>query len=170
MKNTVFRFGFYGAVTICSLFLLGWYVDENLSYSAQEIIGYASMIVSLGFVYFGIKHFRDHQNHGVVSFKKALTIGVLISLITALAFGALDIIYIEYLNPDFTTDYYAHAVEELRNSLPEEEFNTKLAEIESEKEMFSNPLFSFLLMAFTVFIIGFIISLISSVLLQRKTS
>jgi hypothetical protein len=168
MKKTVLRFGLYGAITICILFLLGWFVGKNLGYSAQEIIGYASMIVSLGFVYLGIKHFRDKENSGQVSFKKALTIGVMISLITALAFGIIDIIYIEFLNPDFTADYYAHIVEDLKVTLPEEELGARLAEIEAEKEMFSNPLLSFLLMALTVFIIGFIISLISSLVLQRK--
>lgn len=168
MKKTVLRFGLYGAFSICTLFLLEWLIGKNLDYSVQEIIGYASMIVSLGFVYLGIKHFRDKENNGKLSFKKALTIGVLISLITALAFGVLDIIYIEFLEPDFTTEYYARIVEDLKSTLPEEEFNVKLAEIESEKELFSNPIFSFLLMAMIVFIIGFIISLISSLVLQRK--
>ncbi|MFD2588783.1 DUF4199 domain-containing protein [Croceitalea marina] len=168
MKKTVLRFGIYGAITICLLFLLGWYIGKNLDYGGQEIIGYASMVISLGFVYFGIKHYRDKENEGTISFKKALIIGLLISLITALAFGVLDVIYIEFLNPDFTTDYYATAVEEMRNTMSAEEFEVKLAELESQKELFSNPLFSFLLMAFTVFIIGFIISLISSLILQRK--
>ena len=168
MKKTILRFGIYGAITICILFLLGWYIGKNLDYSAQEIIGYASMIISLSFVYFGIKHFRDKENEGFISFKKALLIGLLISLITAIAFGALDIIYIEFLNPNFTAEYYAHAVEDMRNSLSAEEFEVKLAELESQKELFSNPIFSFLLMALTVFIIGFIISLISSLILQRK--
>ena len=168
MKKTILRFGIYGAITICILFLLGWYIGKNLDYSAQEIIGYASMIISLSFVYFGIKHFRDKENEGFISFKKALLIGLLISLITAIAFGALDIIYIEFINPNFTAEYYAHTVEDMRNSLSAEEFEVKLAELESQKELFSNPIFSFLLMALTVFIIGFIISLISSLILQRK--
>ncbi|MFK7812693.1 MAG: DUF4199 domain-containing protein [Maribacter sp.] len=167
MKKTVLRYGLYGAITISILFIIGWILGKKLDYSSQEIIGYASMIVSLGFVYIGIKHFRDKENNGLVSFRKALTIGVLISLITALVFGVIDIIYLE-LNPDFTTEYYAHAVKDMRAKLPADEFEMKLAELESQKQLFSNPLFSFLLMALTVFIIGFIISLISALILQRK--
>ncbi|NHF60626.1 DUF4199 domain-containing protein [Flavobacteriaceae bacterium TP-CH-4] len=167
MKKTVVRYGLYGAITICVLFLLGWFAGKNLDYSTQEIIGYASMIVSLGFVYVGIKHFRDKENNGSISFKKALTIGVLISLITAIAFGILDVFYIA-INPEFTTEYYAHVTEDMKATLPAEEFKIKLAELESQKELFSNPIFSFLLMALTVLIIGFIISLISALLLQRK--
>ncbi|MFD0861131.1 DUF4199 domain-containing protein [Sungkyunkwania multivorans] len=168
MKKTVVRYGLFGALAICALFLLSLSIGDGLSYSTQEIIGYASMVVSLMFVFFGIKHFRDRENGGKVNFGKALLIGVLISLITAFAFGLLDFVYVKYLNPDFMTTYYDHSVEQLKASLPAEEFEVKLAELEAEKELFMNPLMSFAIMSMTVFVIGFIISLISSLILQRK--
>lgn len=168
MQKTVIRFGLYGATTICCLFLLGWYLGSRLGYSGQEIIGYASMIISLGFVFFGIKHFRDKENDGVVSFKKALTIGLLITLITAVAFGAIDVFYSKVLNPDFTANYYDKAIEDMKQSLPAAEFEVKLAELKAQKELFSNPILSFLLMAVTVFVIGCIITIISALTLQRK--
>ncbi len=168
MKKTVLKFGFYGAITICLLFLISWFLLDGFSYNLQEVIGYAGMILSLSFVYFGIRHYRNQENEGRVSFKKALTIGVLISLITALAFGILDVIYVEILNPSFMDDYYAHAVEEMRTTLPQEEFEVKLAEMNTEKEMFTSPIVTFLIMGMTVFIIGFIMSLISALILQSK--
>ncbi|MDH7447516.1 DUF4199 domain-containing protein [Aquimarina sp. 2201CG14-23] len=169
MKNTVLRYGIYGAITICVLFILALTLGKNLSYFTQEVIGYTSMVVSLIFVFFGIKHYRDKENNGIVSFGKALVIGMLISLLAAIAFGLLDVIYIKYINPDFTTEYYAHMVEQMRSSLPEAEFKVKLAELETQKELFSSPLMNFLLMSATVLIIGFIISLISGLILQRKS-
>ncbi|KAA1247740.1 DUF4199 domain-containing protein [Aquimarina sp. RZ0] len=168
MKNTVLRYGIYSAITISILFLLGWLIGKNLSYATQEIIGYTTMIVSLMFVFFGIKQYRDKENNGAVSFGKALIIGMLISLFASLAFGLIDVIYIKYINPNFATEYYTHIVEEMENSLPEAEFKAKLAEIEAQKELFSSPVMNFLLMSATVFIIGFIISLISGLILQRK--
>ena len=168
MKKTVLRYGTYGAIAICVLFLLSWYVLDDLSFTSQEVLGYASMIMALLFVFLGIKHFRDNENEGKVAFKKALTIGILISLITAVAFGILDVIYTEVLNPNFMEEYYTASVEQMKQSLPPDEFEAKLAELESQKDLFSNPFFSFGLMAMTVFVIGFIISLISSLILQRK--
>ncbi|MBT8184733.1 MAG: DUF4199 domain-containing protein [Eudoraea sp.] len=168
MKKAVIRFGLYSAITISVLFILSLTLAGELDYTTQEIIGYASMVVSLGFVYLGIKHFRDKENNGSVSFGKALIIGVLISLFAALAFGILDLIYIKYINPDFTTEYYNRTLSDLEASLPAIEFEEKRAELESEKALFMNPWFSFLLMSMTVFVIGFIISLISALLLQRK--
>lgn len=168
MKKTIIRFGLYGAITICVLFILSLTLAGGLDYTTQEIIGYASMIVALGFVYLGIKHFRDRENNGVVSFGQALLIGVLISLFAALAFGILDLIYIKYINPDFTAEYYSNTMADLEASLPLAEFEEKRTELESEKALFMNPWFSFLLMSMTVFVIGFIISLISALILQRK--
>ncbi len=168
MKNTVLRYGVYSGITICVLALAGWFLGKNLDYSIQEVIGYAGMVVSLLFVFFGIKHFRDKENNGIVSFGKALLIGILISLIAALAFGILDVIYIKYINPDFVAEYYAHSIEEIRNSLPAAEFEVKFKELEAQKEMFSNTFLNFFLMFATVVIIGFIISLISALILQRK--
>lgn len=168
MKKTVLRFGLYGAITICLLFILSMTLGGELDYTTQEIIGYASMVVSLGFVYLGIKHFRDKENNGIVSFGQALLIGVLISLLASLAFGALDLIYIKYINPDFTAEYYSRTIADLEASLPTTEFEEKRAELESQKALFMNPWFSFLLMSMTVFVIGFIISLISALVLQRK--
>ncbi|MCL6274605.1 DUF4199 domain-containing protein [Muricauda sp. 2012CJ35-5] len=168
MKNTVLRYGLYGAITICVLFLTSWFLLNELPFEIQEILGYASMVISLSFVYFGMKHFRDQVNEGQLSFKKAITIGILISLITALAFGVLDVIYTELLNPEFMETYYEATIKNMRDSLPPEEFESQLKEIQAQKETFSNPLFSFALMAMTVFVIGFIISLISALVLQRK--
>jgi len=141
---------------------------NDLPYSTQEVLGYVSMVLALSFVFIGIKQYRDKENDGKVSFKKALLIGVLISLITALAFGILDVFYTEVLNPDFMTEYYNQSVETMKASLQADEFEAKLTEMESQKELFSNPLFSFALMAMTVFVIGFIISLLSALVLQRK--
>ncbi len=168
MKKTILKFGLYGAITISVLFLVSWYALSDLSFSKQEVLGYISIILSLSFVYFGIKHFRDKENQGKASFKQGLIVGILISLIVALIFGVLDIFYIKVINPNFTTEYYEHAIADMKASLPKVEFETKLAEMESQKELFANPFFSFALMAMTVFVIGFIISLISAFTLQRK--
>ena len=136
--------------------------------TSQEILGYASMIVSLSFVFFGIKYYRERENEGKISFKRGLTIGVLISLITALVFGILDVIYVEVLNPEFMDNYYMESVQALEETLSGEALKTQLALLESQKEVFANPLFTFGIMAVTVFVIGFIISLISAWILQRK--
>lgn len=167
MKKTILRFGLYSTITICVLSFLIWALVDAVDNTTGEIIGYSSMIVSLIFVYFGIKHFRDKENNGIVKFGKALLIGILISLMAALAFGILDVIYVKFINPEFMAEYYDGMLEQAE-SLPADEFEIRKAELASERETFSNPFAHFLLMSMMVFIIGFIISLLSAFILQRK--
>ncbi|MEM8846159.1 MAG: DUF4199 domain-containing protein [Bacteroidota bacterium] len=168
MKQTIVKYGIYGAIAICVLFLISWFAFDDLPLSTQEVLGYLSMILSLSFVFFGIKHYRDKQNQGKVSFKNALIIGICISLITALIFGILDVIYVEVLNPDFMETYYADTLKTMEENMSSEEFSITKVEMEAQKELFANPLMTFLFMALTVFVIGFIISLLSALVLQRK--
>ena len=171
MKATVKRYGLYGAGTLIILSFIAWMVGKNrdLDFGTQEVIGYATIVVALSFVFFGIKHFRDKENQGSVSFVQALKIGLWISLITGLAFGFLDIIY-KLIYPEFTNEYYDVMVEQARANTPADQIDAKLAEMESQRDFFSNPILSFLVMTLTVFVIGFIISLLSSLVLQRKTA
>lgn len=168
MEKTILRFGVYGIITIFLLSLLIWSLIGSMDDVMGEIIGYSSMVLSLLFVYFGIQHFRDKENNGIVTFGKALLIGILISLIVSFAFGILDVIYVKFINPDFMTDYYARNLEQLKEALSAEEFEIKKAELESEKELFLNPFMHFFIMSMMVFVIGLIISLLSALILQRK--
>ncbi|MBT8272523.1 MAG: DUF4199 domain-containing protein [Bacteroidia bacterium] len=168
MKNTVLRYGVYSAISLLILFIVGQFIGKYFGYSASEVFGYASILISLLFVFAGIKHYRDQVNNGVVSFAKGLVIGLMISLIASLAFGILDIIYIKYINPDFVNEYYAYSIEQLKLNLSGAELQEKLKEMEAQKEMFTNRFMSFIVMFMTVFVLGFIISLISALILQRK--
>jgi hypothetical protein len=116
----------------------------------------------------GIRNYRDALNKGTVSFGKGLKIGVLITLLSSITFGLINVVYTEIINPEFTAEYYEYSIEKYKESLPAEAFKTKLIELESQKDLFENPLVNFVIMALTVFIIGFIISLISGLILQRK--
>lgn len=148
MKNTILKFGAYGFVLGFVLFLAGLYFDITTNVA----IGYATIIVCLSFVYFGIKHFRDHENEGAISFKEGFIIGLLITLFTAVGFALADFIYTAMINPDFYADHAA----KMREQNPSEEIKA-----------YSSG-FGALFMFIVVMVIGMIISLISSLILKRK--
>jgi hypothetical protein len=168
MKSTVIKFGLYSSMVLIILFGISFFFEAAMDFSTSEIFGYTTIVLSLSFVYFGIRNYRDAINQGTVSFGKALKIGVLITLLASIAFGLINVVYTEIINPEFTAEYYEYSIEKYRESLPEEAFKTKLIELESQKDLFKNPLANFGIMGLTVFIIGFIISLISGLILQRK--
>lgn len=168
MKKTVLKFGLYGGLLIITLFLCSYSFMDSISYSMQEVFGYLSMFIALIFVFFGIKSYRDKENGGKISFGKALGLGILITLIPALAFGIFDAIYVTYIYPEFFDNYYAMSLEQLSNAYTGEELAAKIAEMDAMMVYAKNPLFTFGLMFFTVFILGFIVSLISSMILRRS--
>lgn len=168
MKNTVIRFGFYGLIIAIILFLLALAFGKSLSYSAQEIIGYVTMVASLSFVFFGIKHYRDHVNSGMVSFGKALIIGILISTMVGLGIGIADYIYTSVINPDFAQEFLDTSIKNLESTYSGAELETKKSELTQQMNDYGSSGFLAFIMFVTVLIIGFILSLISALILQRK--
>ena len=168
MKKSVLKYGLLSSLTLVILFVIQLSLESKLNYSTSEVFGYMSIVLALLFIYFAIKHYRDTINNGSVSFGKSLLIGVLVSLLAGLTFGIINYVYVEVINPEFMTEYYDHMVEKAKSSMSSAEFQMKLKELESQKDLFSNSIISSLVMSVTVLIIGFIISLISGLILQRK--
>ena len=168
MKNTIKKYGIYAFLVGGFIFIGGHFFNWNIDFSLLEVFGYASILASLSFVFFAIKHFRDKINNGLVTFYKALLIGLAISSISGLVIGILDIIYVTVINPDFVNEYVQYVLDGMKNTLSTEEFETQKAILEEQMKLYENPMFAGLIMFATVFAIGIIISLISSLILQRK--
>ncbi|WP_339695711.1 DUF4199 domain-containing protein [uncultured Roseivirga sp.] len=167
MKNIVVRYGVIASlivvgVPLLSGLIIGFGID---SFAMGEIVGYTSMIVAMTTVYFGMRQYRDQMNNGIITFGTGLKIGSLISVLAGIAFALYNVVFVTIIMPDFNEQYFAYA-EGLEIGTPE--FETKFAAMmESNGFMFS-VLGGTILMFVTVFLIGFIISVISALMLQRK--
>lgn len=168
MKSTVIKYGGYGLLTAVVLFFLALWLGQSLEYSAQEVVGYITMIASLSFIYFGIKHYRDNVNNGLVSFGKALSIGVLISALVGLGIGIADYIYTTVINPDFAQEFLDTSLATMKDTLSPEAFEIEKAKLIQQMEDYGGSGSLAFIMFITVVLIGFIISLISGLILQRK--
>ena len=153
MKNTVLKYGGYGLLVGFIIFIMHLTLGvKNLNYSTNEILGYISIFLSLSFIYSGIKHYRDKVNNGIISFGKAISIGLLISLLVGVGIAIADFIYTKFIDPSFFANYEKMLTEQGRES--------EIIKMTS----FTAAIFMLIL----VTIIGFIISLISGLILQRK--
>jgi len=153
MKSTILKFGSYGLIAGFIIFTLHLTLGiDNLDYSTNEILGYISIFLSLSFIFFGIKHYRDHVNDGVVTIGKAIVIGLLISVLVGLGIAMADFIYTKFIDPSFFVSYEKDLIDQGR--------------ADEIIKMTSTTAALFMLVLVTV--IGFIISLISGLILQRK--
>ena len=88
-----------------------------------------------------------------LSFAKNLSYGILISFCVGIGIGVADFIYTEFLNPNFYTEY----AEKLS------------AEGKADEVIEMTSTLGALFMLVLVVVIGFMISLISALVLQRKS-
>jgi Protein of unknown function (DUF4199) len=171
MKPVVFRYGIYATLAIVVLSAIHFFIlVPLLSWGGAEFFGYLTMVLSMIFVFLGIRHYRDHINKGSLSFGQGLKVGLLIVIIPAVFFGFFDLLYTEVLNPSWADEYYGLQIEKIKAATAPDLVQTKLQKLQKERDMFGNPVFQFLLMAGTVFIIGFIVTIISSLTLRRNRS
>ena len=158
MKNPILKYGIYSTLVILTLFGLTRLIwGNNMDYTIAERLGYLSILIALSFVFFGIKAYRDEVGEGYIQFSIGLKVGSIISLFPSAAFFIYTALLFLFQGEEFMTRMY--------QNVPEEQ----LAQFEANKELYLNPLFQGGVMFATVFLIGFVIALISSwILLRRK--
>jgi hypothetical protein len=170
MKPTVLRYSLFAiiAILVFSAIHVFFIIPPKVSFEAAEVAGYLTMTLSMVFVFFGIKHFRDHVNNGTLSFGQGMKVGLLIALGPAIFFALFDLLYVKVINPGWSDEYYSHYVQEATRGVPAAELPGKLKQIEDQKAFFEQPAMLFLVMFATVFIIGCIVTIISALTLRRK--
>jgi hypothetical protein len=166
MKQTAIRYGMYSLVVILILSCVHFFILlKTLDYYQMEIAGYLTMLLSMIFVYFGLRYYRDEKNNGVLTFGQGLKLGTLIVLFPSIFFGLFDVFYVKVINPDWVNDALAGMK---RSGLSDAEYQARSTEFTKQVELFGNPFFQFFIMFLTVFIIGFIVTIISSLALRRN--
>jgi uncharacterized protein DUF4199 len=174
MRKIVITFGsIAGAIMICSTFLSGTLIENNvLPMSWAEVTGYASMLIALSMVFFGIKSYRDNYNNGSITFWKGVQTGVLISLIASVLYFAGGELY-NAVNPNFfpkvMEKYVEMQADKMKaNGSSDDEVVKMKEEMAGMMTLFKNPLIRFGIFVMEMFPIGIIVTLVSAGLLRRR--
>lgn len=171
MKKTALRFGLYGIYLLFAFCLVRYFINPHpTNFDDQETIGWIGILLSVVFVFFGIKYYRDKENGGILRFGEGMKLGLLITIFPALLFAVYSVLYSEVLDPGFMDNYYAWQVEKVKSSVPAAELEQQLKEMQQQKDMFASPLVQFLAMFLSVFVVGLIVTVISTLVLKRKNS
>lgn len=132
------------------------------------LLGYASMIISLSLVFFGIKSFRDN-NGGRISFFKGLQVGILISLICAVCYAASWELYYRTSGGNFMEEYSAQYVAQMKEKGASD---TEIANTQKEMadlgELYKNFFVRFGMTLMEIVPVGLVVALISAALLRKR--
>lgn len=170
MKKTAFYFGTIGGILMVLCFLTPYFIyGNNVDFSKGELIGYASMVFCLTTIFFGIKSYRDKKQQGTITFGKAFGLGSEISGIASIIFAIYSFLLYKVFAPELgpgLLDYYRQKI--INSGASQQVIAEQLKQFEAQSDFYANPLAMAVVMLFTVFVIGLIISLISAFILKRK--
>jgi hypothetical protein len=170
MKNIVLKFGLISGGIIAALMAISFLVLWNkIDFEVAEILGYVTMILAFSVIYVAIRQFRDQYQGGIIKFSKAFLIGFYISLICSVIY-VITWMIISHYNPEIMEQMTEMYYNSIRNSdLSESEISEKLQQAEQWMEVYKNPFIKAGITLFEPLPVGIIISLISALILKRKS-
>ncbi len=159
MNNYIIRYGLYSGCLLIVLGLINWFLIAPQGIAVSETFGYASFIIAMMAVPLAIKYFRDKLNNDKVSLGQGFKIGLGVSFITSFIQGLYSMVFF-YLQGDEFMEWYE------KNMSPED-WKVAQEQIQQMGDLVYAPWFQGIVMFVTVFIIGFIITLVSSLILKK---
>ena len=169
MKKTVLTFGLISGAVSSALMLLTAVLLDRIGFDKGVIVGYTGIVLSFLLVFFGVRSYRENVGGGQITFGRALSLGLLITLISSLCYVITwEIVYFK-LWPGFAEKYTNYVVEQIRASgASQQVIDAKLQEMKSMKALYDNPLFNAAVTFVQPFPIGLIVSLASASILRRR--
>ena len=170
MTKIVLIFGLIsGAIAGVLMWLLVTFVGkEAINFDNAVFVGYATMLIALSMVFFGIKSYRDNHG-GRITFLKGLQVGILISVISAVCYAACWEIYYPSVGDEFMQKYTAYHLDKMkREGASDAEVEQARVEGQRFKEMYKNFFVRFAFSLMEIVPAGIIVTLVSAALLRKR--
>lgn len=170
MKKIVLTFGLIsGAIAAALMWLLVTFVkNDGIDFDNAMIWGYATMVIALSLVFFGIKSYRDN-NGGRITFLKGLQVGILISLLSAVCYAATWEVYYPTVGAEFMQKYTTYYLDKMRKD-GASDAEVEKARVEGERfmELYRNFFVRFAMTLMEILPVGVIVTLVSAALLRKR--
>lgn len=170
MTKIVLVFGVISGVIAGGLMwlLMGSVNSASIDFDNGMLWGYATMIIALSLVFFGIKSYRDN-NGGRISFLKGLQVGILISLISSVCYAACWEIYYPKIGDEFMQKYTAYYLDKMKtDGASEAEIEKARVDGEQFMELYKNFFVRFGMSLMEILPVGIVVTLISAALLRKR--
>lgn len=169
MKKTVLVFGVLSGLVSAALMFATVPFLEKIGFDKGLFVGYTAIVLSLLFVYFGVRSYRDHQLGGRITFGRGFGVGILITLISCVFYVAAWQVVKANFMPDFADQYTARVMEDARKAgASEAELTRKAAEMAEMKKMMDDPIIGIAMVFIEPLPVGVLVTLISAAVLRKK--
>ena len=171
MKKIILVNGLIAGTIVSAMLLISYSfsVDKKIDMDSSMLIGYASMVISLSVIFFGVKTYRDHYLGGSISFGNALMVGMLITVVATLLYATTWVVYSYTVATDFSEFFTQSYLEDLSaKGATEAEIQAEKTKLEEWSEMYENPVIRFLMTTLEILPVGIIISLVAAAILRKR--
>lgn len=171
MRKIVLTYGLISGTIVSAMMMITMplYESGTLKIDRGEIIGYTTMVIALSLIFFGIKSVRDNHLKGSITFGKAATVGLLITLIASLMYATSWEITLKTMKGDFVKQMTEKAIEKAKQNGDDE---NAIANVQKQMDdfaaMYKNPIIRFAVTLMEIAPVGILISLLSAAILRRK--
>lgn len=166
MKSIIIKNGIIGGIIVSIVMaFMTIHMKQNPDYEPNMFIGFISMFLAFCFVVVGIIQQRK-LNNGQITFLNAFKTGILITTIISIIYVIVWlIIYYNFL-PNFMEQYAEMAI---KNTKPEDVVKVK-EELQFYQDIYQTPFGVIAMTLLEIFPFGLIFSLISALILKRKST
>ena len=169
MKKTVLTFGLLSGLVSASMMFVTMLFVEDIGFDKGVIVGYTAITLSLLFVYFGVRSYRDNQLGGKITFGRAFSAGILITLISGLFYVAAWEFGSRRFFPDFSDKYAAFVMEEARAAGADQAtLDAKSKEVADMRRMMADPILEPMMIFMEPLPVGLLVTLVSAAVLRKK--
>ncbi len=171
MKKTILNNGIYSGLltalfmSISSYFML----KDGMHFDYGMYWGFASQIIALSFIFIGIRQYRNNYGEGKITFGKAFSVGILITLIASVFYVLTWEVIFNNFAQDFMTQYSQYEISQRElagiSGAELEKLKQEMAQLTLDYEK------AYIRMPYTfveVFPTGLIMTLIASLIYKKK--
>jgi len=163
MKKSILTYGLITGTVIIGSTLLGILHVSGFS----QWLGYLIMIVAMTMIFIGVKRYRDQERGGVISFGRALALGLGITLVASLVYVTVWEIYLALTNYAFIHDYTASIIQRRQEGgAGAADMEALAAQMQKLTTQYANPFYRLPMTFAEIFPVGLLVSLISAGVLR----
>jgi len=173
MRKVTLTFGLLAGAIVSAFMVISLALYEKTGKMFDNVlVGYATMVIALSMIFFGIKSYRDNYQNGAIRFWKGFQLGLLIALIASLMYAITWEAYIQTRPAGAASfmDKYADSVinKMKEKGAPAAEIDREVKKMDDFKRVYRNPVIRFGITLMEILPVGIIITLISAAVLRKK--
>lgn len=169
MRKDVWKYGGLCGLVLAAGMGLTVPFEHHIKASYGMLVGYTIMVLSFLIVFVGVKHYRDTECGGVISFGRAFSAGALMMLLACICYVLMWEALSATVEKNFAHDYAAGMVRRAQKSgLQGAALEAKIAEAHQFEVSYSHPLYRMSMTLLEPLPVGIVLALVTAGVVRRR--